>query len=424
MGLNRDGLMLGVTGSFGSGCTTLAGALANFGYKRVSLSASVRDHFSELHSRTLPSGQPSSPTKSQLQDIGNELRLKEGADTLARRAVSAADALPEDSLVVFDGIRNAAEIDYLRHNFPNFFLISIWSPANKRWERVEKEYKGNYSQFVEDDKRDSNEELDNGQQVQLCVDKADIVICNDDDAPVPGIHLKRKVEQYIKLLRHTEVRPPSQQEVAMSIAYMSSMRSQCIKRTVGAVITDVEGVVISTGYNENPDPVKPCIWQFSHCYKDAILRDHIKSMLERRKECPFHGCGAQLDGLDSLREGFKCPRCGKSLAGAYMPDRGMSRCTAIHAEQMSIMNAERRDLRDAILYTTTFPCSQCAHQIVYAGIKRVVYIEPYPDADSHTYLEKFGGVAVKMFEGVKARAYERIFGAVRGLNEKAFSLPK
>jgi hypothetical protein len=31
-----------------------------------------------------------------------------------------------------------------------------------------------------------------------------------------------------------------------------------------------------------------------------------------------------------------------------------------------------------ILYSTTFPCHNCAKHIVAAGIERVVYIEPYP----------------------------------------------
>ena len=30
------------------------------------------------------------------------------------------------------------------------------------------------------------------------------------------------------------------------------------------------------------------------------------------------------------------------------------------------------------LYCTTFPCHNCAKHIVAAGIKRVVYVEPYP----------------------------------------------
>lgn len=31
-----------------------------------------------------------------------------------------------------------------------------------------------------------------------------------------------------------------------------------------------------------------------------------------------------------------------------------------------------------ILYCTTFPCHNCAKHIIASGIKRVVYVEPYP----------------------------------------------
>jgi hypothetical protein len=34
--------------------------------------------------------------------------------------------------------------------------------------------------------------------------------------------------------------------------------------------------------------------------------------------------------------------------------------------------------RDGTLYGTTFPCHNCAKHIVAAGIKRVVFVEPYP----------------------------------------------
>jgi hypothetical protein len=33
---------------------------------------------------------------------------------------------------------------------------------------------------------------------------------------------------------------------------------------------------------------------------------------------------------------------------------------------------------DSTLYTTTFPCHTCTRHIIAAGVKRVVYIEPYP----------------------------------------------
>ena len=52
----------------------------------------------------------------------------------------------------------------------------------------------------------------------------------------------------------------------------------------------------------------------------------------------------------------------------------------VHAEMSAITDAARRGLsvRGATLYCTTFPCHMCARHIISSGIKRVVYIEPYP----------------------------------------------
>jgi cytidine deaminase len=53
---------------------------------------------------------------------------------------------------------------------------------------------------------------------------------------------------------------------------------------------------------------------------------------------------------------------------------------SVHAEMAALLDASRRGVavRGCTLYTTTFPCHDCARHIVAAGIKRVVYIEPYP----------------------------------------------
>ena len=39
-------------------------------------------------------------------------------------------------------------------------------------------------------------------------------------------------------------------------------------------------------------------------------------------------------------------------------------------------------LQNATLYCSTFPCHNCAKHIIGSGIKRVVYIEPYPKSKS------------------------------------------
>lgn len=53
---------------------------------------------------------------------------------------------------------------------------------------------------------------------------------------------------------------------------------------------------------------------------------------------------------------------------------------SVHAEMHAITDASRRgvSLDGATLFCTTFPCHNCAKHIVAAGIKRVVYMEPFP----------------------------------------------
>lgn len=53
---------------------------------------------------------------------------------------------------------------------------------------------------------------------------------------------------------------------------------------------------------------------------------------------------------------------------------------AVHAEMEAILSAGRNGVpvRNATLYSTTYPCHNCAKHIVACGIATVKYIEPYP----------------------------------------------
>ena len=48
----------------------------------------------------------------------------------------------------------------------------------------------------------------------------------------------------------------------------------------------------------------------------------------------------------------------------------------VHAERNSILNyrGSLADFKGAVLYTTHFPCNECAKEIVQVGINKVVYI--------------------------------------------------
>src|SRR5690606_10423834 len=52
----------------------------------------------------------------------------------------------------------------------------------------------------------------------------------------------------------------------------------------------------------------------------------------------------------------------------------------VHAEMAALMDAARHGVavKGTKLYSTTFPCHECARHITAAGIKTVIYISPYP----------------------------------------------
>jgi cytidine deaminase len=95
---------------------------------------------------------------------------------------------------------------------------------------------------------------------------------------------------------------------------------------------------------------------------------------------------------------------------------------AVHAEMVAITDAVRHgvELAKCTLYTTTFPCHDCAKHIVASGIIRVVYIEPYrkslvqelyPDSVLVDPAEPCAGkVRFEPFVGIAPRRYSDLFG--------------
>jgi dCMP deaminase len=124
---------------------------------------------------------------------------------------------------------------------------------------------------------------------------------------------------------------PSWDEYYMGIAHAVSTRSNCIRRRVGALIV-VDKAIIATGYNGTPIGVRNCI-----------------------------------DG--------GCPRCHSDAA----PGEGYDTCVCVHAEQNSIVLAARHGnaTDGGVLYTTLRPCFGCAKEAIQAGIRELVYEEPY-----------------------------------------------
>ena len=150
-----------------------------------------------------------------------------------------------------------------------------------------------------------------------------------------------------------EIKSMSKQvETREEIAQVASMRSNCIKRKVGAVIVK-DKRIISTGYNGTPRGTKNC------------------------------------------SEGG-CPRCNNMAASGTSLDE----CLCSHGEENAIVQASYHgvSLKDAIIYTTFAPCLMCAKMIINSGICEVVYNMDYPLNDVSFRLFSQAGISVRQLK--------------------------
>lgn len=401
-----DVFVIGLTGPFGSGCSTAAKELAHSSpsFTPVKLSDVLRSI-----------GGNDKLDRQQLQDLGNKIRQEEGNAALVVRALgSLLTESPDTERIVIDGIRSLGEVRWLQHALGDrFSLFAIIAETKVRFARQSNALSS--GAFYELDQRDQGESEGYGQQVNRCVDFADVLIPNNEELSTWELEptFGKKVKDYAALVEGREHRYATPTEMLMNVAYASSHGSKCLKRQVGCVIA--EGTEpLSSGYNENPDGLKPCIEQFGTCYRDIVRHERFLELAGNGAKCPF--CSMEIP--KPLEQPWDCPKCGKSLDSAFFPDRAMKWCTALHAEERALINVGERDLSSATLYTTTFPCMLCAEKIIHAGIREVIFIEAYPDAHGLILFQQAGVKALR-FEGVRSRNFERYFAGTQPEMEEA-----
>lgn len=406
--------IIGFTGSLGSGCTTSAKKLQELGYGYISISEDILAPMSKKHGYSFNTGE-------EKQNFGNYVRekiRKEYKEAFLEIVNERGDE------VVIECLRNPIEIDFLRDEFPHFYLIALYAPKPLR--KIRKKV----NDFDKLDKRDSGEKNKLGQQVRKCVNNADIVIDNSTswDTIDSAKDFFEKLNSYIRLLKEP-YRGPTEKEMLMHLAYSVSLHSKCIERQVGAVIADENYKVLSTGYNDVPKESEPCFDLYSECYRKIKKRKNLVTI----KFCP--ACGSELTlQYDLLDQGVveeavkKCKKCEKNLSDIFSMGKELDYCRSLHAEENAILsNHYTSDYfynknKKMILFTTTFPCMLCAKKIANSGIKHLLFVEPYPISESYDILQE-NGVTIEVFEGIKSLKFNWIFRK-RGKHIKTLALKR
>ncbi|MHC4112205.1 MAG: deaminase [Planctomycetota bacterium] len=375
----EERLVIGLTGSFGSGCGEACDYLEKRGFNRFSLTTQIKE---EAEKRKI-----NNPDRRDYQNIGDQLREANGNDFLALEVIYKINKV-QNNLIVIKSIRNHHEVIRFRKDLKKFFLFNVDAEKNIRFERCKADYTSK-SDFGDDDERDSGQgQPEHGQHVRLCVDRADVVINNDSS--VEDLH--EKIDRYLGLIMQPAKNKPIPHETNMCQACNESTYTGCIKRAVGAVITK-NNHIIASGYNDSPDGQVSCT-NLKYCY-----RNHAR-------QCPK--CGTSFQTI--LRV---CNKCGEGIEKEKLAEleKNLDLCRAIHAEERAILQVAKiggESLEGATLYTTTFPCLLCAKKIVEVKIREVRYIDPYPFREAYKML-KDSGVSLKKFEGVKSRAFAQLY---------------
>ncbi len=429
----KNTFVVGLTGSVGSGCTTLSRVLQECGFHRVSISDLIKDKFRSLHSKEPTRQDYGSNWRYELQDIGNRGRRgkfsesdsnnEEAKAYWVKRALEQGKGAERKNIVI-DGIRNLGEVKYLRHIYPqgHFWLVAVHADYELRWKRIQKlDSYDNEKHFRRDDLRDSGEDDEAGQDVRHCVYEADFIFRNDEDLS-PTSHrqdvLKKRTIGELRLLRgEGELRSPFPREVFMTTAVSQSFASRCLKRKVGAlIVNENDRIPLSVGYNDNPIGMEPCLALYKGaCYKDNLMEQKLEQMAP--VFCPE--CGTEHKELKSpwkcngtRKTNNGCEPCPCNFKQKFFPSRNIELCTAIHAEERAIRSLGGRSADGCTIYVNTFPCFQCSRYIVDAGITKVVYVEAYPIEEAKDFLAK-NGVDFQIYEGIMPRVFNQVFRQIK-----------
>ena len=316
-------------------------------------------------------------------NTGNALRERsDRGDLFALLAINEINKLRKEDTPeplerhahIIRSLKHPDEVETLRQVYgPGFVLIGISSSIESRIKYLEEEQgvpKAEIDNLIERDDKESNAL---GQSTRDVFQMADAFITSDDPDS-----LSTQMGRILDLLFSKPIVPPTSDEYAMFMAYAASLRSADLSRQVGAVLTNDNSDILATGANDVPKFGGGLYWPTDEDQRDYILG---KDSNEEQKNKIILNIMKKINKDENhdtsddqlLVEGKKLLK-GTGLLDITEYGR------AVHAEMEALMSSARNgtSTKNTTLFTTTYPCHNCAKHIVVSGVKRLIYIEPYP----------------------------------------------
>ena len=443
-------LFIGLIGAVGTNTrlvtSYLEGALARVNYGMHEI------HAIELLSKFDGWG-PKQPARVEeyynaLSAAGNDFRATvEARDVMALLAITAIrekrlesqrriDLPCSRTAYVIRSLKTPAEVNTLREIYgKSFIALAAYAPKDSRKrflrDRIEESHRNDPGPIDLDElattllgREETARESGYGQNLEATFPLADFFV--EVGASVES--LRKSINRIVELAFGNFTHAPTRDEHGMFHAVSAGVRSASLARQVGAAICTTEGELIALGCNDVPKAGGGLYWEGD----EGDSRDHLRGYDSNDVMKQFF----MRDVLTRLqRSGWLTPEFEKlderalfDLAmtpGSLMRQAELMKIIeygrSVHAEMAALMDAAKRGIavEGCTLYTTTFPCHNCAKHIVASGIKRVVYVEPYPKSFTHrlysdsVWVDGAGeaGKVIKFepFVGISFRQYFSLF---------------
>lgn len=425
-------LVIGLCGAVGAGIKRLKNSVitelksANYHVEHIRLSDLIAATQSDPNSIQSLSGYPRYDT---LQNLGDKLRKEHSNTTVAEMGIRRihlirnsmfGDGSDSGNTVkvtkkvayVIDQIKHHDEVALFQEVYrKNFYLIGLLRTKDQRLQNLKDEGITDSTEAMKLIERDRNSNDKFGQHVEKAIQMSDYFIRNLDDVS----KLSASIRRFINLIHGVGNITPTRDEKGIYSAHSASLASACLSRQVGAAIMDSTGKVIATGCNDVP--------QFGGGLYDGESKKDLRCY--NKTGCQNDKHKLQLKGQIKqilADEGVSEPeRVADIIFNNSKAKSLIEYSRAIHAEMDAIISLARSSASSSMgktLYCTTFPCHNCARHIVAAGIKSVVYIEPYEkslaldlhnDAICQEDSPNEDKLVLKNFEGVSPNRYAEFF---------------
>lgn len=405
-------LVFGVSGRIGSGVSFVSYALFEelkaYGYTPVHIKVTElflkKEDKTDIDNENLSSGKEDKALSDienedlssaaqrikSYQKLGNKLREDfKQKNYLAAKCIDHIAKLHRDNKIfddkkarfayIIDSLKHPDEIDLLRTVFlDSFCMVGVVADDNVRRKRLRDQKHISDREFEDISEIDADEKADDhGQRTTEAILESDYFFENNYDTPDK---INNECKRLLNLLFHSSIVTPRQDEYGMHLAAMSADKSACLSRQVGSAIIAEDGTILATGCNDVPQfggglytseslRDNRCFAKSLMCHNDdekRIIADEIINALRDDEEIKLH---------ESSFESIK-----KILLKKTRLKQLIEFSRAVHAEMDAIIAVARsgkHGLVGSTMYVTTYPCHNCAKHIIDAGIKRVVFIEPY-----------------------------------------------